>query len=350
MGINMSPTACAMGTAPNQFGQTTSLPWLRVWMLAVMVFAGSVGSLEAYWRSQGFRPTVADSMDLWHFWRQRVDRDDGKVIVFLGSSRITADISIDTMRECLGNYRVVQLGMSGAVSCIGLLQELIADPKFNGTVVCELDTPLLERSLWEGHRDFRTYRPRSLRTYFEGLAWASLADHLVVLQYPLTLEEVFARFINDGPMSGRDKLRIRFRREIQWDFSKVPDLDEFRHKTTQEYKQRYEAYQFPTWDALAKDIEAINVMVRKLQMRGGQVVFLRAPSTGERWRLEDRFHPKKTNWERFAASTEAICIHFRDVPGIAGLSCPDESHLDYRDAPELTRALVRELTSRGWNR
>jgi hypothetical protein len=78
-------------------------------------------------------------------------------------------------------------------------------------------------------------------------------------------------------------------------------------------------------------------------------VFLRAPSTGERWRLEERFHPKK-NWDLFAASTSAICIHFRDVSGIADLKCPDESHLDFRDSPVFTRAVLIELKARGWSR
>jgi hypothetical protein len=88
-------------------------------------------------------------------------------------------------------------------------------------------------------------------------------------------------------------------------------------------------------------------MVRCLQGRGGRVVFLRAPSSGERWRLEERFHSKKQCWDRFAQRTTAQCVHFRDCRNLAELRCPDESHLDYRDAGRFTRGLISEVRRQG---
>jgi hypothetical protein len=326
-----------------------SLAWGRVLVLTIALAACSVTGLEVFCQAQGYRPSVPDSMELWYFRRQQVDRANGKVLVFLGSSRIMADISLDALRESLPDYRIVQLGMSGAVSCIGLLQELSRDPNFKGTVVCELDTPLLERRLWEGYLDYRTYRPRHWRIYSEGLIWASLTDHLVVLQRPFRLDALVGRLFNDGRRPVRGRPRIRLSREAQWDFAEVPDLEELRRNTTARYVRTYAEHDFPSLEALSTDINAINAMVRKLQKRGGQVVFLRVPSTGERWQLEESYHSKKANWDRFAASTDAICIHFRDIVGIADLKCPDESHLDYRDAPVFTRAVLEELKARGWS-
>jgi hypothetical protein len=40
-------------------------------------------------------------------------------------------------------------------------------------------------------------------------------------------------------------------------------------------------------------------------------------------------------------------LHFRDVPAMVRLPLPDTSHLDRRDAPAFTRALLDELGRRG---
>src|ERR1700732_1553151 len=95
------PLAVSTLTRTRSSSTAPMLPWLRVVLLASLLAAGSICSLDAHWRSAGFRPTVPDGMDLWYFWRQQVDGNNGKVIVFLGSSRITADISIETLHECL---------------------------------------------------------------------------------------------------------------------------------------------------------------------------------------------------------------------------------------------------------
>ena len=40
-------------------------------------------------------------------------------------------------------------------------------------------------------------------------------------------------------------------------------------------------------------------------------------------------------------------IHFRDLPAMADLVCPDEMHLDQRDQARFTRALVDVMRARG---
>jgi hypothetical protein len=70
------------------------------------------------------------------------------------------------------------------------------------------------------------------------------------------------------------------------------------------------------------------------------------PVTGESWTLEESHFPKALYWDAFAASGAATAIHFRDVPDLRDLECPDTSHLDMRDAPRFTKVLIRELNQR----
>jgi hypothetical protein len=173
-------------------GDTPRLPWGRVFLSALVLVVVSISGLDAHWRGQGFRPTVPETKALWYFWRHLVYRGDGKVIVLAGTSRIAAAVSLATMCEYLPDYRVVQLAIPGDGSCVGLLKDLMNDPDFRGTVICELDTPLLERSRWEGNPEFRTFRDPTMASLVDSVANDWLHDRLVCVSEPLTLRAYLA--------------------------------------------------------------------------------------------------------------------------------------------------------------
>lgn len=123
----MPPTAVGTSISVNLASQAPPVRFLRVWLLALLIFGASISTLEAYWRSHGFRPMVPDSKDLWYFWRQRVYRDDGKVIVLLGASRMHADISVPVLQRLCPDYRVVQLAAFGKGSPLAILEDLVRE-------------------------------------------------------------------------------------------------------------------------------------------------------------------------------------------------------------------------------
>jgi len=90
----------------------------------------------------------------------------------------------------------------------------------------------------------------------------------------------------------------------------------------------------------------VELMVQRIRQRGGQVVFVRYPTTGEHYEMDVKAYPKKLYWDHFASKTSAVTIHFADVPSLRGFDCPDTAHLDYRDAPRFTLALAEELERR----
>jgi hypothetical protein len=342
--VSAVPAANIFGSSG---GSPPALPWLRICVLAIAVFGASLGCLEAFWRMRGFEPTVSDSKDLWYFWRQRLHKSDGRVIVFLGTSRIKADISIEIIQECLPNYRVVQLGLNGPVSCIGFLNDLAEDQSFKGIVACELDVPLLDRHSWMGHRDYGTYVPPHIPSYTNVILLQWLRDRWAVLQEQCRLKAILDTYLQVLQAHGPGVLFNRFSRATQWDFSNARSISSLRGATTEEYRAKYASYRFPGWGSLDRDIRVINRMVQCLKDRGGNVVFLRAPSTGERWQLEEKFHPKKGYWDHFAALSSGVCFHFKDFPAMQDFDCPDGSHLDYRDSAAFTKMLLRQMADNG---
>ena len=103
--------------------------------------------------------------------------------------------------------------------------------------------------------------------------------------------------------------------------------------------------QIPVDEWLSKAGET-ELFVRKIQGRGGRVVFLHMPISGRLLERDRLCAPKKYYWDQFARQSSAICIHFEDVESLRHFECPDDSHLDQRDDPRFTNALLDELVRR----
>ena len=95
-------------------------------------------------------------------------------------------------------------------------------------------------------------------------------------------------------------------------------------------------------EAMAEIVAA----VRKIQARGGEVVFIRPPSIGPYFAREERRAPRAATWDRLLAETGAFGIHFQDYPEMQGLESPEWSHLTREDAARFTRAYVGVLRER----
>jgi hypothetical protein len=83
--------------------------------------------------------------------------------------------------------------------------------------------------------------------------------------------------------------------------------------------------------------------VEKLRARGGKIVFVRLPVSGELKTLEDRISPRAQLWEPLLKRTGATGIYFEDFPELASFTCPEWSHLSAGDSVEFSRRLVPHL-------
>ena len=84
-------------------------------------------------------------------------------------------------------------------------------------------------------------------------------------------------------------------------------------------------------------------LVEKLRARGGRVVFVRFPVSGDLKATEDRDTPRARTWDRLLKETTAPGIYFEDYPELAGFTCPEWSHLSAGDSVEFTKRLVPHL-------
>src|SRR5450432_3278959 len=83
--------------------------------------------------------------------------------------------------------------------------------------------------------------------------------------------------------------------------------------------------------------------VETLRARGGKIVFVRFPVSGELKALEDRLTPRADLWESLLKRTKVPGIYFEDFPELSSFSCPEWSHLSAGDSVEFSKRLVPHL-------
>jgi len=83
--------------------------------------------------------------------------------------------------------------------------------------------------------------------------------------------------------------------------------------------------------------------VRRIRARGGDVIFIRPPSSPELRVNEEARVPKATGWERLLAAANAKGIHADDLDRAQKLVLPEWSHLTRKCAAVFTDAYVRRL-------
>jgi hypothetical protein len=318
-----------------------------MWLVAVFVFSASVGSLEAYWRSLGFRPTVPDSMDLWYFWRQRVDRDNGKVFALIGTSRIRADISLDVLEHELG-MPTAQLGIQGSNSPIGMLRDLAADRQFRGVVLCSLFIPYIDRSRWGDCDDFVTYRSQGFVRLADSVLSLGVHSLFAMLNEKLSLHSLVAPYHS---WSESDCLLPEVppavfcldRRVRMWPGGALRDPE----RAARLPRLHFLGRRIPKFDEMTDACDEVESLVRRIRGRGGNVIFIHLPSSGEQLSEEEKVFPRSQYWDRFAKRISAPCIYFQDYPSLRSYTCPDGVHLSEEDAVPFTKALAREIKRAG---
>ncbi|MCC6414008.1 MAG: hypothetical protein IT270_20335 [Saprospiraceae bacterium] len=89
--------------------------------------------------------------------------------------------------------------------------------------------------------------------------------------------------------------------------------------------------------------------VTKIKSRGGEVIFVRTPSSDPMLTGENKAFPREKYWDRLLKETNCPGIHFADYEPINHFVCPELSHLSPQDAVEFTRHFANILaTEKQW--
>jgi len=330
----------------------SSLKKAAILMLCIVI--GIMASWEIYLRSIGITPSYNDDSPLWANQRARVYEDPDKAVVFIGSSRIKYDLDIPTWEQLTGK-QAIQLAMTGS-NPRPVLENLANDINFKGNLVIDVT-----EFIFFSDAPFYAEKPSAHINYFKDRTPAQRASFKI----NHFLESKFV-FLDKDQLSIGAKLntiRIKNRTGI------IPPLVfplEFERTNFDEQSKMTTAFVTDTsinnkvsniWHMLMSGpppppmpdsvLLAICITVKndidKIKARGGNVVFVRTPSSGTVFKGEKMGLPREIFWNRLLKETNCKGFYFADYPVLANMICPEESHLSPQDAIVYTQQLVTQL-------
>lgn len=316
--------------------------WRGVWLVALVLAVAMTWGAERIARARHQRPSVTDDAAWWAVHRRMATGRD--VVAFLGSSRMELAYSSAAFQRAAPSKRGVQLAIDGKPA-FAVLEDLAEDESFVGTAVVDLaEWEIRNPQAWTAARDY-IERARSLWRAPGAVVNRYLASHA---QSRLAVLAVGGRELIAALGRGRwpePKLVVADRdRTFHGDYS-LASPDALRKRREKGLATADHVPPSPQeWAAQASRLDH---SVERIRNRGGVVVFVRLPTSGELHSRLSRLYPREQYWDAFARRTGATTIHFLDVPALASLECPDSMHLDQKDQATFTEALARELRTRG---
>jgi hypothetical protein len=324
--------------------------WEAAWWLTVALVVAWIGAWEWKMRSLGLRAgDLGDSASHWTVERRKIAAGEHDDVVIFGSSRILFDTDLAVWQQMTGR-RPAQLALPGT-SPRFLLTRFARDADFAGLVIVGV-TPesffsefttafpayLTVNDLW------RTESPSKRFGHGIGLL---LSRYLAFLDDNYRLGQLIDRVnIPDRPGVRRPFMEV-------WKLSETSEDRQYFLWPRLMSDQRLLAHARAVWlargqppaaaDLIARICSEVAQDVALIRSRGGEVVFVRPPSSGAYYEREQTAAPRAATWDRLLRETGAPGIHFEDYQDMQDLEIPEMSHLSRDSATRFTRAYVEVL-------
>lgn len=353
-------------------------PWGRIALIVLLVATAATAAWEMYWRSRGYEISYDGTDSSWAEFRAQAQHAGPEYTIIAGSSRALFDIDLPTWRAESGNKPVIQLAKEGSAP-LPIVRDLIEHTDFAGTLVVSVAPGLFffKNSMHDNDAE-------RLVKHYHNWSPAQKMEHWA----NLLMEPTFA-FVEKGELNLGNLLQemeLPNRAAYLAGYDRVPKLsNDTRERqarmwskvvTDTAYAQRVQGiwmgfsartgplmrpadYASKKAVALAGQFQPlppplqvspaerdsffmeIKSWADKLRARGGKMIFIRPPSTGMLYQLEEQHFPRKDTWDALLEKTGVPGIHFEDHPELQGFELPEWSHLRAEHAPPFTKALVK---------
>jgi hypothetical protein len=333
---------------------------VKAGILTLVLVSVSIICWELYVRSKGYDASYDDDPALWSDKRKMIYEPAERSTVFIGSSRIKFDLDIDTWESITGDH-AIQLACVGS-NPIPILENLANDEHFKGKLVIDV-TEILFFSTSPGN----SKRPKENMKYFKEHTPAQQAsfyiNHFLESKFVFLNKEWLSLGAQLNSLDIPDRPGVYNFKGFPSDFGRVKFnrqeymTDKMAGDTNIQNKVK------AIWDGFRKMskeppasgakldsmLNVVKIAVDKIKARGGQVLFVRTPSSGGFLMGEKMGYPREKYWDRILAVTGCPGIHFLDYPPIANFVCPEFSHLSQTDAIIFTRYFIKILSEeKGW--
>ena len=325
-----------------------AVPWARVFAGMLAILAVLLGAWEYELRGLGLRAgDLDDGRDYWAVERRKVDSGPRDPVVIVGDSRILYDTDLATWQKLTG-HRPIQLALP-ATNAQNFLHDLAMDEHFAGLLVVGTAELSYFRNGDGGSGDVLKYVKAETPSQKSGqVIYKELSRHLAFLDTEHTLFRMIERreWVDragvEGPYSEVWKLSESTDDRQSWLWDRLEKDAYLLEHAKRVWKAVYRSDPVAP-DVVDRTIARAKADVERIRARGGEVVWVRPPSSGVLLEREHARFPRDRIWNRLLAETGSFGIHFEDYPQMQNLSLPDWSHLARASALGYTQAYVQVL-------
>lgn len=325
-----------------------AVPWIRVFAGMLAILAVLLGAWEYELRGLGLRAgDLDDGRDYWAVERRKVDSGPRDSVVIVGDSRILYDTDLATWQKLTG-HRPIQLALP-ATNAQNFVHDLAMDEHFAGLLVVGTAELSYFRNGDGGSSDVLKYVKSETPSQKSGqVIYKELSRHLAFLDTDYALFRMIERreWVDragvEGPYSEVWKLSESTDDRQSWLWDRLEKDAYLLEHAKRVWKAVYRSDPVAP-DVVDRTIARAKADVERIRARGGEVVWVRPPSSGVLLEREHARFPRDKIWNRLLAETGSFGIHFEDYPQMQNLSLPDWSHLARASALDYTQAYVQVL-------
>lgn len=322
--------------------------WRLNFVIVVLVALSLLASFEFFWRIRGVEPNYFDDPRRWSYFRDQVKPlTNQNSTILVGASRIQLGWSMDKFRSMMPQTPIIQLAIDGTHPW-AVLRDLSENTKLSGAVVVALSAAGIlpgARNAAQIHVDFYadSWTPNNQLNF---LLDDFLQQYLITRQPRYGVNRTVTAMAGGDLQGGANYLETTRERERNADYRR---LDIIAHRAERIRRVAAHAAKFspPTTAVWDKSVRELDQIVRPMVQRGARVVFIRFPTSGEHWELDEEMFPRERYWDDMASRVSGHWVHFKDIDGIDSFILPDTSHLDKRDKAEFTRLIIVKLRELG---
>ncbi len=325
-------------------------PWraISLTVLALLILFTSLWE----WRMRTLELVPGDVStsfyDVWATQRRQVDQHNIPVAL-IGDSRILYDTDLNRVAQLTG-IRPLQLGIPGGTGLL-VLEDIANDSHFKGLAIVGMsessyfDThyvvirtrTALDLSRWESPSKQASFQVQ--RVLSKGLAM--LDDSYQLSTLVIHLDPDWRRGVR-GPYHDVWKMGETEASGQSYLWRRL-DHDQYLSEHARSVWHQF-ATPVPLDDASIQAVLARSkAAVDKIRGRGGDVVFLRPPSSPDLREVEEKHLARQRAWDPLLAYTNTKGVHTDDLPNAQHLILPEGSHLSHACATVFTDAYIRSI-------
>jgi hypothetical protein len=298
---------------------------------------------------------------LWAYKRAQIYDAPEHSTFFIGGSRIKFDIDLATWENITGE-KAVQLALVGTSPQL-VLKNLAGDKNFKGKLIVDIT----EFEIFTIDPDVQKNAKKSIEYYNKETPsqWAGFhIDHLLESQFVFLESKIFSlnallnRYIhvtNRKGIQSHASFPIGFepttfnRQNVMSERFLADTAGQRLMKEIWREDGLLDTVHGMTGGHLQNMFIDIKTNIDKIKARGGQVIFVRPPSSGEMAEAEKKAFPKKDYWDKLLPFTNTAGIYYEDYPEMTHFICPEWCHLAPKDAAIFTKSLINVLENKyGW--